>query len=152
MKFSIPAGGARVERIITASRGPGIALCTAAQAADIATRRIGGSLEDAGNGRIDADGHDQRQRLRRDTAVHGRGRCSYTVEIAFDVGDAKVSGEQSLAVKTLQNGTDARPVDDLKDEQVRLRFHRKIKGQFQLQLRCGREVSVNQLRINHHWV
>ena len=76
MKFSIPAGGARVERIITASRGPGIALCTAAQAADIATRRIGGSLEDAGNGRIDADGHDQRQRLRRDTAVHGRGRCS----------------------------------------------------------------------------
>ena len=76
MKFSIPAGGARVERIITASRGPGIALCTAAQAADIATRRIGGSLEDAGNGGIDADGHDQRQRLRRDTAVHGRGRCS----------------------------------------------------------------------------
>ena len=38
MKFSIPAGGARVERIITASREPGIALCTATQTAYIATR------------------------------------------------------------------------------------------------------------------
>jgi hypothetical protein len=67
----------------------------------------------------------------------GRGRCSYTVEIAFDFGDAKVSGEQSLAVKTLQNGTDARPVDDLKDEQVRLRFHRKENQKSKVNFSCN---------------
>lgn len=63
---------------------------------------------------------DARRAGGRDGAV-GRGRCRHAVEIAFDFGDAKVSGQQSLAVKTLQNGADARPVDDLKDEQVRLR-------------------------------
>lgn len=62
---------------------------------------------------------DARRAGGRDGAV-GCSSSGHTVEIAFDFGDAKVSGEQSLAVETLQYGTDARPVDHLKDEQMRL--------------------------------
>ena len=68
------AGRPRVECRSSSSRRVRSALPAAAQAADVASRRVGGGVEDAGDGRVVAHGHDQRQRLRRVDAVRRQRR------------------------------------------------------------------------------